>query len=200
MTRKIELTERQTAYLIRHFKHTKNPELAEKLGISETALHRFARLYGLKKTPQHMRKMQRNTAEKAKESHLKNGTYPPKGYRIPRSEEFQFRPGEKPVDRLGEKRNKERIAKSAASRAATYHDELLRSKWGLEQRTKMRVIATPRQLIADRHYLKVRGYIIDEAKKVAYYTPETHRATRLEAKPKRFYEFKEYKSVVSKSI
>lgn len=189
---KIVLTEKQEAYLIRHFKHTKNPELARKLGISETTMHRYARKLGLKKTKQHMKKMQRNAADRAKESHLKNGTYPPKGYRIPRSDEFQFRPGEKPVDRLGEKRNKERIAKSVASRAATYHDELLRSKWGFEQKTKLRVIAVPRQLIADRSYLKKRGYIIDEKNKIAYYTPETHRATILESKPKRYYSFEEY--------
>lgn len=189
---KTTLTDKQQAYLVQHFKHTGNAELAQRLGISETVLHRFARALHLAKTRQYMRKTQRNAADRAKESHLKNGTYPPKGYRIPRSEEFQFRPGERPVDRLGQRRNRERIEKSAASWKATFQEEKLRKKWGFEQRTRLKVQAVPRQLIADRSYLKKRGYIIDEDRKVAYWTEETRRATRLEARPKRYYTFEQY--------
>lgn len=54
----MKLTDRQTAWLIRHFKHTKNDEICAKLGISASYLHRLARLHGLTKTRQFMRKMQ----------------------------------------------------------------------------------------------------------------------------------------------
>ncbi len=37
-------------------------------------------------------------------------------------------------------------------------------------------------------------YIIDEANLIAYWTPETRRATRLEKMPRRYYKFQEYKT------
>ncbi|MBR6280835.1 MAG: hypothetical protein IKR32_06025, partial [Bacteroidales bacterium] len=143
-TEKIILTPRQEAWLCRHFRNTKNAELAARLGISETSLHRFARSLGLTKTPQFMRKCQAATAAAAKASHLRNGTYPPKGYRIPRSEEFQFKPGETPLDRLGKRREKKRVEKALATRNATIRDERLRIRWGLEQRTRMKLNPQPR--------------------------------------------------------
>lgn len=42
-----------------------------------------------------MKDCQRYTAKKAKQSHLKNGTYPPKGFIIPNSEKYRFKPGHK---------------------------------------------------------------------------------------------------------
>ena len=112
---KITLTPEQETWLVRHFKHTRNAEAAVRLGISERSLTRIARRLGLEKSRQFMRKTQRNAADKAKESHLRNGTYPPKGYRIPRSEEFQFKAGVTPVERLGKRRERKRIERSAES-------------------------------------------------------------------------------------
>ena len=80
-------------------------ECAKKLGISESGLHRLARLHGLKKTKQFMRKTQRATSDAAKASHHKNGTYPPKGYKIPRSDEYQCKKGETPVQRISKLKN-----------------------------------------------------------------------------------------------
>lgn len=190
--KRIVLTPKQEAYLIKHFKHTHNADLAEKLGISETSLHRFARKLGLTKTRQFMRKCQADTAHAAKVSHLRHGTYPPKGYIIPRSEEFRFKPGEKPVDRLGEKKNAERIRKSKESRAKTWRYEHARFIFGVPRKTKLRVVQQPRQKILDRSYLKKRGYILDEDARVAYWTENTMRSTRLEARPVRFYKFAKY--------
>lgn len=187
---KYTLTGKQEAWLVRHFKHTKNADLCAKLGISETALHRFARKLGLTKTRRFMKKVQANAAAKAKESHLAFNTYPPKGYRIPRSEEFQFRPGEKPVDRLGKRREAKRIQRAAETRRKTWRYERARATFGLPRKTKLRVVRQPHQKILDRHYLKKRGYIIDEKEMVAYWTGETQRAVRLEAQPKRYYSFR----------
>lgn len=186
------LTDRQEAYLVKHFKHTRNADLAAKLGISEAALHRFARQFGLKKTKQFMRKMQANTAAKARESHLAFNTYPPKGYRIPRSEEFWYKPGESIKERIGEKRWKAAMEKASESRKKTWRIEHVRATFGLPQKTKLRVKRQPKQKILDRCYLKKRGYILDEENNVAYWTPETRRATRMEARPKRYYRFAEF--------
>lgn len=186
---KYTLTEKQEAWLKRHFRNTKNADLCERLGISETALHRFARKLGLTKTKRFMKKMQANAAAKARESHLAFNTYPPKGYRIPRSEEFQFKPGVRPVDRLGKRREAKRVQRSVETRRKTFRFERARATFGLPQKTKLRVKQQPRQKILDRSYLKQRGYIIDEKEMVAYWTGETRRAVRLEAKPKRYYRF-----------
>ena len=44
------LTEKEVKWLSANFRNTKNAELAAHLGISESALHRYAREYGLTKT------------------------------------------------------------------------------------------------------------------------------------------------------
>ena len=183
------LTEKQEAYLKKHFKHTYNKDLAVKLGISETAVHRFARQFGLTKSKQFMTKVHTHVAARAKESHLRNGTYPPKGYRIPRSEEFQFKKGVTPLERLGKRKEAKRVQHAVEARKKTFRYERARRTFGVPQKTKLRVFQQPRQRILDRYYLKKRGYILDEQNFVAYWTPETKRATRLEARPKRYYRF-----------
>lgn len=179
-TERIILTDRQEAWLVRHFKHTKNDEITLRLGISHSTLHRFARKLGLRKTPQFMRKCLLGTAAKARESHIRNGTYPPKGYIVPRSREFRFKKGETPLMRLGPKREAERIARAAASRERTRRSERARAAFGLPQRTRLRVVRHPVKMIQQRWYLKKRGYVIDEREKLAYWTDATRRAVRLE--------------------
>ena len=186
------LTDDQKDYLVRHFKDTDNEYLALRLGISESTLHRYARRWELKKSRAHCRRMQQEAAMAAKASHLAHGTYPPKGYRIPRSEEFQFKPGETNLQRLGKRRERERIEKAAATRRARFLDERIRVMRGLPQETRMKVTQQPRQRIQDRSYLKKCGYVLNEENGIAYWTPETRRATRLEAGPKRYYDFKPY--------
>lgn len=186
---KITLTEKQENWLKKHFLHTKNAEIAQKLGISETAVHRFARALGLKKSRQYMVKCQRETADAAKRSHRLNGTYPPKGYKIPGSEKYQFKPGETCRDRIGAKREAERIRKSAETRKQTYKSERARAVWGFEQRTKMRVIRQPQAKIQLRYYLKKRGYIVDDVVRIVYYTETTKRGKKIEAKRQPWYKF-----------
>jgi hypothetical protein len=189
-TSKITLTPKQERWLIAHFKHTKNEEIGERLGISQSSVHRFARELGLTKTKQFMRKVQKNTSEKAKASHLINGTYPPKGYRIPRSEEFQFKKGVTNIQRLGKAGERKRVEKSAASRRKTFKVERARKLFGLPQQTKLRVMREPRGKTCHRWYLKKRGYILDEKELIAYWTEDTRRATILEKRPRQWYRFK----------
>ena len=194
-TTKIVLTPEQEAWLVKHFKNTKNDVLMEKLGLKFSTFHRLVRQLGLKKTKQFMRKCQRATSEAAKASHIANGTYPPKGYRIPRSEEFQYKTGDKPWTRCGRRKWNMGRKKAAETWKETFREDRCRRRWGLPQKTKLRVAQTPRQRLLDRCYLKGRGYILDEANLVAYWTPETRRATRLEKMPRRFYKFAEYGTI-----
>ena len=193
-TTKIVLTPEQEAYLVKHYKNTKNDILMEKLGLRFSTFHRFVRQLGLKKTKQFMKKCQKATSDAAKASHIANGTYPPKGYRIPRSEEFQYKPGDKPWAKCGRRKWNKGRKKAAETWKETFKEDRCRRRWGLQQKTRLRVKQTPRQRILDRCYLKKRGYILDETNVVAYWTPETHRATRLEAAPRRFYKFADYET------
>lgn len=190
MREKITLTPEQERWLVAHFRHTKNEEIGERLGISQSSLHRFARELGLTKSRQFMRKTQRNAADKAKESHLRNGTYPPKGYIIPRSEEFRFKAGVTPVERLGKRRERRRVEKSAESRRKTFREEKARALFGVPRKTRLRVVREPKGKTELRWYLKSRGYILDERELIAYWTDETRRATILEKRPRRWYRFR----------
>lgn len=87
------LTDEQKRWLRLNFPHMATEICALMLGISNRTCVRRARELGLQKTPQFMKEAQAHTAKKAKESHLKNGTYRPKGYIIPGSEKYRFKPG-----------------------------------------------------------------------------------------------------------
>lgn len=183
----MEVTASQEAWLIKHYKHTKNAEVAAHLGISESTMHRIVRKLGLKKTPQFMRKCQQATTAAAKESHLRNGTYPPKGYIIPNR--YSFPKGVSNVEKLGKRKEADRIRKSAESREKTRKSERARATFGLPQRTKLRVIPIPAAKVKLRWYLKSRGYILDEIARVAYFDENTKRGKRIEEKPQRWYKF-----------
>lgn len=188
-TDKIALTPEQERWLVAHFRHTKNDDIMERLGISHSTLHRKARELGLTKTRQFMRKVQREAADKAKASHLRNGTYPPKGYIIPRSEEFRFKAGVTPVERLGKRRERQRIERSAESRRKTLREEKARALFGVPRKTKLRVVKEPKGKTEHRWYLKMRGYILDERELIAYWTDETRRSVILESRPRKWYRF-----------
>ena len=189
-TDKITLTPEQERWLKAHFRHTRNEEIGERLGISQSSLHRFARELGLTKTRQFMRKVQRNAADKAKESHLRNGTYPPKGFIIPGSEAHRFRKGEAPVVRIGKVRERRRIEKSAESLRKTRREEKARALFGVPRKTRLRVVREPKGKTELRWYLKSRGYILDECELIAYWTEDTRRAKILEKRPRRWYRFR----------
>jgi hypothetical protein len=183
---KIHLEAKQLDYLVRNFKDHENEFLAFHLGISETTLHRLARRFGLKKSPAFLKARSVEGGHTSIYYHRKrdDGFIPPKGTCPPGSEKGWFKKGEKPIDRLGPKKEAARIEKAAASRRATRLDEKIRLQRGLPQRTKLKFRTAPPGTYAERHYLKSRGYILDNDALVAYWNEETRRSPRLEANPK----------------
>lgn len=183
---KIHLEAKQLDYLVRNFKDHENEFLAFHLGISETTLHRLARRFGLKKSPAFLKARSVEGGHTSIYYHRKrdDGFIPPKGTCPPGSEKGWFKKGEKPIDRLGPKKEAARIEKAAASRRATRLDEKIRLQRGLPQRTKLKIRTAPPGTYAERHYLKSRGYILDNDALVAYWNEETRRSPRLEANPK----------------
>lgn len=187
----IILTDEQEAWLQKHFKHTKNEDIAKKLGVSPRSVNRLAEKRGLTKSRQFIRKTQLDAAAAANKSNRINGTYPPKGYQIPGGEAFRFKKGEKPIDRLGAKRNAERIAKSAASRKETFKLEKARAIFGLPRQTKLNVVQRPRKQVHVRYYLRKRGYVVERGSNVAYYNNNTKRSPKMETNPPTGFTFME---------
>ena len=90
----IVLTAQQEGWLVRNYPHISTGVCATILGISLRTVNRNARRLGLSKTDTYIRESQLHAAAKAKESHIRNGTYPPKGYYSPnlrKGEPYQFK-------------------------------------------------------------------------------------------------------------
>lgn len=164
------------------FKNTPNDVIMEKLDISFSTLHRTARALGLVKTKRFMRRCQRDAAARARESHIIHGTYPPKGYIIPGSERYRFKAGETPLQRLGARKERRRVEKSAETRRQTLREERARRLFGVPQRTRLRVLNRGRRFYQNTWYLRSRGYEVDVMNLVAYYDDGTRRSPVLEKK------------------
>lgn len=188
-TEKIILSEAQEAWLLKHFKHTKNEAIAKRLNVSLRSVNRLAEKRGLTKTKQFIRKCQLESTAKAKESNIKNGTYPPKGYKIPNREKAQFKKGEKPIDRLGAKREAARLAKAVESRKKTVSLEKARALYGLPRQTKLNVVKRPKKQIMLRYYLKKCGYVVERGGFTFYYSKDTKRSLEIESRPMTGFKF-----------
>lgn len=175
---RVVMTDEQKIWMIRHFKHTKNEVICQRFGWSHGTMHRFARDLGLKKSGQFMKKCVDEATAASVRSHLENGTYPPKGYVIPRSEEFRIKKGEHRKET--KKQREERIRKAAATTAAIRKLERGRVLFGLEQRTKLKVRKSPGRVLSLRYNLKKRGYIIERGSIVAFYDENTQRSMVIE--------------------
>lgn len=187
---KIILTPEQEEWLDANFATVIHHTICETLGISKRSLIRIARERGLVKDMKAIEGQRRERLSKSlrrsiamarrKETGSANGV----GTR--------FKKGYKAIDFFGEEKFREMHKKAAETRKRHFTEDQIRYRWGLPQKSRMRVSNQPRQKIQDRCYLKMRGYIMDEANCIAYWTPETRRATRMEARPRRFYSFKPY--------
>lgn len=167
------------------FKNTPNDVIMEKLDIRFSTLHRTARALGLTKTKQFMRKCQRNAADKARDSHI-----------IPGSEKYRFKAGETQLQRLGARKERQRIEKSAESRRQLLKEEKARRMFGVPQQTKLRVRNRGRRFHLNTWYLRSRGYEVDTDNFVAYYDDITRRCPVLEKKGRNpdkghYFDFKE---------
>lgn len=189
------ITEAQEKYIIKHYPNTKNAEIMERVGCGESTIHRVARKHGLKKTAQFLNKMKRYTLSEAYKTCLEYGVYEEtrermrekmleysrRGFHIPGS----FQKGQSNKDRLSKKRYKEMIEKMRESRKELIRKEKMRVKWGLEQKTGLRVVAGGRDRVCIRHRLKKRGYIVERCGNDVYYNEGTNRSLVMEQTAKK---------------
>ena len=189
---KIILTPEQEQYLRDNYATVIHHTLCQHLGISTRTLVRMARARGLVKD---MKAIEGQRGERISQALLRLsrlGRIKCSGPENGRA--TRFKPGYNARELFGEEKYAEMHSKAVEARRRTLREERARVTFGLPQRTKLRVKRQPRQKIQDRCYLKRRGYILDEANNIAYWTPETRRATVLESRPKRFYTFKPYEN------
>lgn len=191
-TKKIVLTPQQEKYLIKHFQHTKNDELMQKLGLSNVTLHRFAKTLGLKKSKQFMNRMQREASEKAK---VINEQTNYRAQRIAASVLWDnyretgelpkgcFQRGVTQNMRIGKKRNKQRIEKAQKKRNETIARDKRRVRLGLDPLTnlvKLRKINREQATLRSNMKSK-KGYIVFRGDvDNVYYDSNTNRSEKME--------------------
>ena len=78
----------------------------------------------------------------------------------------------------------EAYAKRNETRRKSHASERVRIKWGLPQLTNRHYRIEPRERLLHRNRLERLGYIVDKDKLIAYYTPQTKRAVRIEKVPR----------------
>ena len=162
-TTKIILTPEQEAWLRETFPVTSSLAVSKQLGVAIATLYRFVRELGLKKDKDYIRSMKQ-----------------------------RFQKGHNSWASLDEHEMMSRKKRVSDKMKNIFRVDRARAHFGLERLTRLRVIPQPRKKTSDRYFLKKRGYILDETNVIAYWTPETRRATRMEAAPRRFYKFAEY--------
>lgn len=189
---KITLSEPELKWLQKHFKHTKNDVIRERLGLSHSTLHRIARELGLKKTRQFMKKMQlaasaagkaaidaEDEAAKARRRQQANAN---------RNPERCFKKGKWSLSSKTPEQLSIINAKRTASWRKTRQADEVRLNWGLPTQTKFHFRRHPdpdknRQLCGLRNYLRRKGYEIPgRAGMAVYVTRETRRSAKMESK------------------
>lgn len=175
--RKIILTREQIEWLRANYANTTNAEIMGHLKIRHAKLHELARAYGLTKSNEFMLKVAKENFRLASIAAARLG-WPPKGYTIPNS--HRFKKGVTNLMRLGPEKEAERIRRSRESRNATIASERLRIKWGLEQRTKMKLNGFFPAKINVRYQMRKLGYIVERGGQTATITPQTRRSEHYE--------------------
>ena len=184
------------AWFIKHYKHTKNADIMEKLGIGDCQLHKLARKHGLKKSKQFMRRMQANATEHAYEVCKRYGIYEETSRRMSEMQR-KLKESGKPVqggflpcvsnkDRMSPERFRAMVEKSRLTRKKAIERDRLRLRWGLPQLTKMKLHCYGynkelRTRATHRHLFRKRGYIVERGDNVVYYDDTTKRRPRMEA-------------------
>jgi hypothetical protein len=107
------------------------PELVKEWGISQRTIIRKARELGIDKS-ENFRELNQEKINELISKNLPPNPYKGlKGWIMPRSQEFQFKKGERP---------KINYLQATASRNETIRKEKLRLKYGLKQKTKIKLV------------------------------------------------------------
>lgn len=187
---KMTLTDEERVWMEEHFSHTKNEEVACRLGVSLRTAVRLAREMGLEKSVEFVRAMQANAVKHAVRANRGKGNAG-KANLLKHGKAYQFKPGIGNKDRLSAEAFSEMYRRSAETRKRTVMAERRRVAFGLEQKTALRVVKAPKAKICLRNRLRKRGYVVPRASSDATITADTRRSATLEQRAEkmgiRFY-------------
>lgn len=180
MGKKIELTKEQIDWLMTHYSHTKNQDICDKLSMSAETLKKYKKTYNLSKSEEFLIETSKNNLVKANKK-LRELGYPNQiNLRIHQKkalENSRKTLTEKWQDKdWVEQRNKN----ASEARKKLYKAERRRVLFGFEQKTKLRVINTPRNKVMLRHNLRKHGYEIEKNSNIAYINDNTKQSALME--------------------
>lgn len=180
-----DLTQEQREWFVANFDHTKNQELADRLGTSIRTVTRMARELGLWKTKEFVAAMQRNASEHgARATRLMGGNVGAANL-LKYGKATRFKPGTRQKDRMNAEAYEAMLVKRGAARRELFRKERLRVNWGFEQKTNLRVVQCPREKVLLRLNLRRHGYEIARASNEATVTNKTRRSIKMEARAER---------------
>lgn len=177
---KIILSEAEQQWMRNNFCKTKNAEVAEHLGISHRTVVRIARDMGLVKHPDFTKAMQRNASEHAAKRNKANGGNAGTKNLLIYGKAYRFKKGERQKDKMSAEAFDAMHRRIGEQRKNTIKAEKRRVLFGLEQKTKLRVVQAPKEKICLRNGLRKKGYEIARASNEAFITAATHRSEVME--------------------
>lgn len=182
------LTEKQIAWIVKHYKHTPNYDIMDKFGIGESTLHRIARKHNLVKSKQYMKRTANENNANAMSTcrrykvYEQNAEYARRQWKQWKEEGIShgFKKGESIESRYGKKRAKAIYEKVRVSRNETIRKERIRINWGFEQKTGLKLTGAGRKAALSRYLLKKANYIVERGCTHIYYDDLTERNITLE--------------------
>lgn len=193
------LTDEQRAWFCRWFPEEENSRLMKASGMSLFTLHRFAREFGLTKSPEGMKRIKKRQAAHVKRVCEKNGYYdsirgkqPSEACRKATAQMWQdIRDGKREhpariMKRTNPRKYRKWMERKSQERKETIRKEKQRVLYGMERKTRLKCIVMckyTRSQISHRYNALRRGYIIMEdcseqcgERYNIYYDRETRRA------------------------
>lgn len=197
---KIVLTDEQRDWLCNWFPEEENRRLMAASGLRFSTLHRFARELGLAKSAVGMRRIKKRQAAAIKRACEKNGYYDSLRGK-PMSEACkrgtarmwqEIREGKREHPAHIMRRNNPRkyrqwMQHRSEERKETYRKEKLRVRWGLEPRTRLRILPDGytekrKKMTQHRYLFRRKNYIVEHGSNNIYYDEETNRSDVMEAR------------------
>lgn len=177
---KIILSAAEQEWMRKNFGTTKNADIADHLGISPRTVVRIARDMGLNKTSDFTKAMQLNAANHAARRNRANGGNAGAKNLLIYGKAYQFKKGERQKDKMSAEAFDVMHRHIGEQRKKTFKAEKRRVIFGLEQKTKLRVVQAPKEKICLRNGLRKKGYEIARASNEAFITAATHRSKVME--------------------
>ena len=124
--------------------------------------------------------MQRNAAEHAARANRANGGNAGTKNLLLYGKAYQFKKGERQKDKMSAEAFDAMHRQIGEQRKHIIKAEKRRVLFGLEQKTKLRVVQAPKEKICLRNGLRKKGYEIARASNEAFITAATHRSEVME--------------------